>query len=491
MSRWGDCLFENKARFCSGQAKATSLIALPQFGAEASAENKAKQYGELAGWAAGADAEACAADDMLWEIEEPEVPAAALKSKFRQSMGARLARRSGDDGDVGGEAQTELAVGALASSFLLRGSTVDVFRNAADGLQLPGGDDDEDGGHGLSFRLKDGAGGAFTPQRALLARGETNLLLLTPDAGGAAGSRSHSVFQFDIEREAVVSRWQCARDDVPLPMRDIVADNKGAQLEQGSTFMGLDDNRLCRWDMRAAGGSVQTLMSSPTLGYAAGHDFARGTGFRCMATTGSGDVVVGAADGRVRLYSDATLRQAKTSFPGIGAPITHVDVTYDGKFVLATTDAYVMVISTSFRDAKSGKVSTGFRAKMGSAIAAPRLLRLLPHDVARTGGAPLTKARFTWVTTEGSAERWVSAACGSYSVVWNFRHVKQATAPGTGTTECLDYNLIGGSGGRVDDAQQMHENWCAPAGTARGGRSAHVLVATKGGQVAAFLGEDE
>jgi len=201
-------------------------------------------------------------------------------------------------------------------------------------------------------------------------------------------------------------------------------------------------------------------------------------------------VVVGGADGRVRLYSDSVLRQAKTSFPGIGAAITAVDVTFDGKFVLATTDGYIMVISTAFRDAKSGQLKTGFKAKMGGAIAAPRLLKLLPHDVARTGGAPLTKARFTWVTAGDSSERYVSAAVGAFSVVWNFRHVKQATAPGAGTTECYDYNLVGGGGGAVEDAAQMHDSWCGASGAA-GGRAAHVVLATKGGQVAAFLGEDE
>lgn len=50
----------------------------------------------------------------------------------------------------------------------------------------------------------------------------------------------------------------------------------------------------------------------------------------CMATSGDGYVVVGADDGKVRLYSEKTLTQAKTSIPGMGLPITSVDVTYDG-----------------------------------------------------------------------------------------------------------------------------------------------------------------
>ena len=74
----------------------------------------------------------------------------------------------------------------------------------------------------------------------------------------------------------------------------------------------------------------------------------------CHGATGDGYVVVGSEDGKVRLYSTTTLTMAKTAIPGLGAPITNVDVTYDGKWVLATTDKYVMVVKTTFRD-KSGR----------------------------------------------------------------------------------------------------------------------------------------
>ena len=280
----------------------------------------------------------------------------------------------------------------------------------------------------------------------------------------------------------MVSQWKCSKDEVDIPMCDITVDCKEAQLTAGSTFMGLDDNRLCRWDMRAREGAVQAMASPVALSYAAGKDYARGTGFTCMATTGSGDVVVGGRDGKVRLFAGGTLTQAKTSFPGIGAPITHVDVSYDGKWVLATTDGYLMLLSTIFRD-KDGALSTGFRKKMGANIAAPRLLRLLPADAARTGGAPFSKGRFTWITGSEGQERWVAVSVGTFSAVWNFRHVKAATQPGAGTTQCLEYNLIA-KGERVVDAGFMHDNF-------NRGADAQLVVATAKGEVAAFTGEDE
>ena len=60
-------------------------------------------------------------------------------------------------------------------------------------------------------------------------------------------------------------------------------------------------------------------------------------------------MVVGAEDGQIRLYSERTLTRANTAIPGLGAPITAVDVTYDGKWVLATTDAYIMVVKTTYK----------------------------------------------------------------------------------------------------------------------------------------------
>lgn len=57
------------------------------------------------------------------------------------------------------------------------------------------------------------------------------------------------------------------------------------QLEDRSTFLGLDTNRLARWDMRDPHGVVQE-MASPIVSYVGGKDYSRGTKFNCMATSG-------------------------------------------------------------------------------------------------------------------------------------------------------------------------------------------------------------
>ncbi|GAB2231008.1 hypothetical protein Drorol1_Dr00027293 [Drosera rotundifolia] len=128
----------------------------------------------------------------------------------------------------------------------------------------------------------------------------------------------------------------------------------------------MDYNRLCRWDMRDKHGIVQNIASasaSPVLNWTQGHQFTRGTNFQCFASTGDGSIVMGSVDGKIRLYSSNSMREAKTTFPGLGLPITHVDVTYDGKWVFGTTDTYLVLIFTLFID-KDGCCS-GKRVKVG------------------------------------------------------------------------------------------------------------------------------
>ena len=96
-------------------------------------------------------------------------------------------------------------------------------------------------------------------------------------------------------------------------------------------------------------------------------------------------MAVGTGTGQVRLYGNASassLNKASTNIPGLGKPITAIDVTYDGKWVIATTDAYIMVLKTVF--SKDGKETNAFKARAGDARPQPRLLRLKPEDKAKT-----------------------------------------------------------------------------------------------------------
>ena len=80
----------------------------------------------------------------------------------------------------------------------------------------------------------------------------------------------------------------------------------------------------------------------------------------CRAcAAGDGYVVVCSQDGQIRLYSERTLTRANTAIPGLGAPISAVDVTFDGKWVLATTATYLMVVLTVYKARATGCEQSG------------------------------------------------------------------------------------------------------------------------------------
>lgn len=370
-----DCLFENV------------------YGMRASEESKVKVYGkEFMGWVKPE-----VADDSMWEDADDGLWRSGEKRGLRDNESQDLLEEFEEAATAGGGEIQSLTLGALDNSFLVSGSGVQVVKNFSHGIH----------GKGVYVKFDNGgkrgigssSGSYSTPKKALLMRGETNMLLMSPLKDGKP--HATGLNQLDIETGKVVREWKFEKDGCDISMRDITNDSKESQLDHSeSTFLGLDDNRLCQWDMRDRAGMVQTIAnaSSPVLHWNQGHQFSRGTNFQCFASTGDGSIVIGSLDGKIRLYSNKSMRQAKTAFPGLGSPITHVDVTYDGKWVLGTTDTYLILICTLFTD-KDGKTKTGFGGRMGNKIPAPRLLKLTPVDSHMAGkNNKFHGGQFSWVS---------------------------------------------------------------------------------------------
>ncbi|KAI4316707.1 hypothetical protein L6164_024662 [Bauhinia variegata] len=432
VTRFQNCLFENT------------------HGIEATDENKLKIYGkDFIGWANPE-----IADDSMWEDAEDHFvksPGSATPVRANQDL-----REEFEEASNGGI--QSLALGALDNSFLVSDSGIQVVKNFSHGIH----------GKGAFVNFGDGYQNRSslvhsTPKKALLMRAETNMLLMSPMV--ASNPHSTGLHQLDIETGKIVTEWKFGKDGTDITMRDITNDGKGAQLDpSGSTFLGLDNNRLCRWDMRDRNGIVQNLASSntPVLNWTQGHQFSRGTNFQCFATAGEGSIVVGSLDGKIRLYSNNSMRQAKTAFPGLGSPITHVDVTFDGKWIVGTTDTYLIVICTLFTD-KDGKTKTGFAGRMGNRISAPRLLKLTPLDSHLAGANnKFRNAQFSWVTENGKQERHIVATVGKFSVIWNFQQVKDGSHEcyhnQQGLKSCYCYKIVLKDDSIVD-SRFMHDKF--------------------------------
>lgn len=361
------------------------------YGMEDNDASRAKIFGkDFIGWANPQNA-----DDSIWEDAEDSFQKSPSYTPVKSSQGLLEEFEETSNGGI-----QSLTLGALDNSFLVSDSGIQVVKNFSHGIHGKGSM--------VKFAPNGNSGGIgnsrsefSTPKKGLLMRAETNMLLMSPAKPGV--SHSTGVHQLDIETGKVVTEWKFGKDGADITMTDITNDSKGAQLDPSeSTFLGLDTNRLCRWDMRDRRGIVQDLASSagsaPVLQWAQGHQFSRGTNFQCFASTGDGSIVVGSIDGKIRLYSKSSMRMAKTAFPGLGSPITHVDVTFDGKWILGTTDTYLILISTVFKD-KDGKEKTGFSGRMGNRIAAPRLLKLNPVDSHLAGvNNKFHGGQFSWVS---------------------------------------------------------------------------------------------
>ncbi|KAK7362641.1 hypothetical protein VNO77_04759 [Canavalia gladiata] len=397
------------------------------YGLECTEENKFKVYGkEFIGWVKPE-----AADDSVWEDADDVFGKTPPESvRFKGDLMEEFEEAAN------GEVQT-LTLGALDNSFLVNDTGVHVYRNFNRGIH----------GKGVAVKFDGGSFRQQTPNKALLMRAETNMLLMSPLKDGKP--HASKLHQLDIETGKVVTEWKFEKDGADVTMRDITNDTKGSQLDPSeSTFLGLDDNRLCQWDMRDRKGMVQNIAtsSSPVLHWNQGHQFSRGTNFQCFATTGDGSIVVGSLDGKIRLYSKTSMRQAKTAFPGLGSPITSVDVTYDGKWVLGTTDTYLVLICTLFTD-KDGKTKTGFSGRMGNRIPAPRLLKLTPLDSHLAGATnKFHGGHFSWVTENGKQERHLVATVGKFSVIWDFQQVKNSAHEcyrnQQGLKSCYCYKIV-------------------------------------------------
>lgn len=436
VTKFQDCLFENTYGFESNDA------------------NKVKVYGkDFIGWANPE-----AADDSVWEDAEdsflkspgsatPVRPSHDLREEFEEVAEHGVAIQS-------------LALGALDNSFLVSNSGIQVVKNFSHGIHGKGVYVNFEGGGGYGGQSSTLHSGS---KKALLMRAETNMLLMSPKIDGKPCTTG--LHQLDIETGKIVTEWKFEKDGTDITMRDITNDSKGAQMDpSGSTFLGLDDNRLCRWDMRDRNGMVQNLAtaSAPVLNWTQGHQFSRGTNFQCFATTGDGSIVVGSLDGKIRLYSNNSMRQAKTAFPGLGSPITHVDVTFDGKWILGTTDTYLILVCTIFTD-KDGKTKTGFGGRMGNRISAPRLLKLTPLDSHMAGvNNKFRGAQFSWVTENGKQERHLVATVGKFSVIWNFQQVKDGSHEcyrnQVGLKSCYCYKIVLKDDSIVD-SRFMHEKF--------------------------------
>jgi hypothetical protein len=182
------------------------------------------------------------------------------------------------------------------------------------------------------------------------------------------------------------------------------------------TFLGISHNALYRVDPRQSGAK---LVDSQLKQYASKNDFS------ALATTEKGYIAVASNKGDIRLFDRLGIN-AKTHIPALGEPIIGLDVSANGRWVLATCRTYLLLVDALQQGGKNeGKL--GFeRSFAADSKPQPRRLGLTPEHVAQfaheTGkGVSFTPAKFN--TGEGIEETSIITATGPYIIEWNLQKV--------------------------------------------------------------------
>lgn len=323
------------------------------------------------------------------EVDEGDSEPEDTRGLSDEQPGQRATVKDQDDGMF----NSQLAVSANTDrTFVVRGNKMGVFQTGDDGAKFRAM---------IDFKDPSSGGQSFTPSSILLHEQDRSMLVLDP-------LDQSKLMRMDLERGEIVDTWSGpVTKNTPVSAVHRVA--KYSNLTDTKEFVGLNKNELLRMDPRTREFIVQNKR------YAASTRAKLG----CVATTGSGHLAVASENGDIRLY-DQIGKNAKTHLPGLGDRILGIDVSEDGRYILATTAKYLLLINTVVQ---TKDPYSGFMKSMGKNKPAPRKLVIKPEDIVRhrMGEINFTPAHFN---TGSSLERSIVTSTGPFIVTWNFRSVK-------------------------------------------------------------------
>jgi hypothetical protein len=165
------------------------------------------------------------------------------------------------------------------------------------------------------------------PDNLLLYGGGERILLSDAQSYDA-------ILNLNIERGIVTGKNPVHKSfgsagDVGFKVNKFDYNVQGEYAQFDKCAIGVNSNHLMRFDV--------------TSGTVVHHKaYERNPGFTCVATDERGTIVVGDREGGLRVFADVGKRAVK-AIPGLGDPITHVQVSPGGD-VLATTDLYFVLL---------------------------------------------------------------------------------------------------------------------------------------------------
>lgn len=361
------------------------------------------------------DIDAMSDDDM--DVDAPPSPPSPPRAASRRLF-VDLDSDAEDDAPQmeGGVRNQNLLVGfANDRLYVARGDKLGVFKN----------EDDE-----LAFQttisgLTTLAGKSFTPTEAMLHMQDRFLIMQNPLVD------DKKLFKMDLERGKIVEEWQVSRNHA---VESFGPNTKFLQLTAEQTLTGLSANGMFRIDPRL--NTQDKLVDDNTFKLYK----TKNNAFLLVATTQQGGIAVGSKRGDIRLYDRLGIN-AKTALPSLGEPIKGIDVSADGRWLLATCDTFLLLLDLKVGEGQRNEGHLGFNKPFDKdKKPTPRRLAIKPEHAAymfnESGGKPLsfTKAHFN--TGLSSTESVIVTSSGPYLITWSMKKVLQPKpAKGKGPEE--------------------------------------------------------
>lgn len=226
-------------------------------------------------------------------------------------------------------------------------------------------------------------------------------------------NNANNLYRMDLEYGKVVDEWN-VHDDIPVKV--FAPEKKFSQMTGEKTFLGLSHNALYRIDPRLSGNK---LVDSQLKQYVSKNEFS------AAATTEDGYIAVASNKGDIRLFDRLGIN-AKTHLPALGEGIYGLDVSKDGRWILATCKTYLLLIDALQHEGKN-EGQLGFKKAFAKdSKPRPRRLTLNPQHVAQMqieAKQPLnfTPAKFN--TGLNETETAIITSTGPFMVTWNLRRV--------------------------------------------------------------------
>ena len=175
-------------------------------------------------------------------------------------------------------------------------------------------------------------------------------------------------------------------------MVSLAPSTKHAQITNEPTLIGITSKAVFRIDPR----SPEKIVQEQCKRHIVKSDFIS------LTTSDLGHIIVGSRRGDIRLF-DGPGQMAKTTLPPLGRSVQSLDVSADGRYVLATCQHYLMlfdVMHQDYNDHHQHQPVLGYYKMFGMGDKpVPNLLKIRPEQVMLMDGGPISFTKATFGTS--------------------------------------------------------------------------------------------